>query len=108
MYAGRIVESAGVRDLFNKPNHPYTQALMASVPQMERKDRLFSIEGQPPALHELPPGCRFAARCIYARELCHNEYPAPCLVEEGHTAYCWRLDATWQEEAPVEPTWQSS
>ena len=50
MYAGRIVESADVRDLFNKPNHPYTQALMASVPQMERTDQLFSIEGQAPAL----------------------------------------------------------
>ena len=61
MYAGRIVESADVRDLFNKPNHPYTQALMASVPQMERTERLFAIEGQPPALYALPPGCRLAA-----------------------------------------------
>jgi len=66
MYAGRIVESAGVRDLFNKPKHPYTQALMASVPQMERTDRLFAIDGQPPALYALPPGCRFAARCQHA------------------------------------------
>jgi len=50
MYAGRIVESADVRSLFNSPTHPYTQALIASVPQMDRTDRLFAIEGQPPAL----------------------------------------------------------
>ena len=62
MYAGRVVEDAGVRDLFNEPRHPYTQALMASVPQMERTDRLFAIEGQPPALYALPEGCRFADR----------------------------------------------
>jgi len=97
MYAGRIVESAGVRDLFNKPNHPYTQALMSSVPQMERTDRLFSIEGQPPALYALPPGCRFADRCMHAQERCQNEYPPSFLVEEGHTAHCWKLDSSWKD-----------
>ena len=54
MYAGRIVESADVRSLFNKPTHPYTQALINSVPQMDRTDRLFSIDGQPPALWDGP------------------------------------------------------
>ena len=104
MYAGRIVESAEVRDLFNKPNHPYTQALMASVPQMERTDKLFSIEGQPPALYALPPGCRFADRCAHAKEKCRAEYPARFLVEEAHTADCWILDPDWKELAPVEAT----
>ena len=100
MYAGRIVESAGVRDLFNKPSHPYTQALMASVPQMEKTDRLFSIEGQPPALYALPDGCRFAPRCIHAQERCRGEYPRPYPVTADHTANCLRLDPTWEETTP--------
>ena len=97
MYAGRIVESADVRDLFNKPQHPYTQALMASVPQMDRTDRLFAIEGQPPALYALPPGCRFAERGEYAQTKCHEHYPNPTQVEEGHVAYCWKLEPDWNE-----------
>ena len=100
MYAGRIVESAGVRDLFNRPSHPYTQALMAAVPQMDRTDRLFAIEGQPPALYDLPPGCRFANRCLHAQQRCIEEYPPSYLVNEEHTASCWMLDSTWKEETP--------
>ena len=99
MYAGRIVEEAGVRDLFNKPTHPYSQALMASVPQMERTDRLFAIEGQPPALYDLPPGCRFAARCVHAQERCQGEYPPSFLVGEGHNANCFKMDPSWKDEA---------
>ena len=61
MYAGRIVEQGTVREVFNSPSHPYTQALMSSVPKMEEKvDKLYSIEGQPPALFDLPVGCAFA------------------------------------------------
>ncbi len=100
MYAGRIVESAGVRDLFNKPNHPYTQALMASVPQMDRTDRLFAIEGQPPALYALPTGCRFADRCQHAQPMCHEQYPNLTQVEDGHTAYCWKQEPVWREPGP--------
>ena len=101
MYAGRIVESASVRDLFNKPQHPYTQTLMASVPQMEKTDRLYAIEGQPPALYALPVGCRFADRCQYARDICREQYPPQITTEEGHTADCWMLDPTWAEAEPV-------
>ena len=108
MYAGRIVESAGVRDLFNKPNHPYTQALMAAVPQMEKTDRLFAIEGQPPALYALPEGCRFANRCLYVQDRCIQEYPSAYDVEEAHTAACFRHDPTWQEEKVEESTWQKN
>jgi oligopeptide/dipeptide ABC transporter ATP-binding protein len=108
MYAGRIVESAGVRDLFNKPSHPYTQALMASVPQMERTDRLFAIEGQPPALYALPEGCRFAERCRFAQARCHEQYPAAYSVSDEHHASCFRLDPTWMEEEPGKPVWQRS
>jgi ABC-type dipeptide/oligopeptide/nickel transport system ATPase component len=59
MYAGRIVEQGPVRDIFNQPSHPYTQALIASVPKLEeRVERLYSIDGQPPLLSNLPAGCR--------------------------------------------------
>ena len=95
MYAGRIVESADVRSLFNKPSHPYTQALINSVPQMDRTDRLFSIDGQPPALWDLPEGCRFAERCEHARPQCHQEYPGVLPAGEDHVASCWMLDQSW-------------
>jgi oligopeptide/dipeptide ABC transporter ATP-binding protein len=92
MYAGRIVESAPVWDLFAAPRHPYTQALMAAVPSMEAGiERLQSIEGQPPALHHLPPGCRFAPRCPYADERCHREYPPTFAVGPHQAAACWKL-----------------
>jgi len=91
MYAGRIVESGPVRTLFKAPQHPYTQALMASVPRMEgRVERLPSIDGQPPALHRLPDGCRFAPRCRYAEERCRAEYPPTFAVGALHEAACWR------------------
>ena len=93
MYAGRIVESGPMRTLFRAPRHPYTEALMGSVPRMEaRVDRLRSIEGQPPALHRLPSGCRFAPRCAYADERCHREYPPAFSVGPGHEAACWRAE----------------
>jgi oligopeptide/dipeptide ABC transporter ATP-binding protein len=96
MYAGRIVENGSCRDLFNNPSHPYTQALIASVPKLEeRVERLYSIDGQPPLLSDLPPGCRFEPRCPHAREKCLNEYPPSFAVESGHTADCWRLDPSW-------------
>lgn len=100
MYAGRIVESADVRSLFNNPTHPYTQALIASVPQMDRTDRLFAIEGQPPALYDLPEGCRFAARCDHARTICNDSYPDTLLAGEDHSVSCWMLDNSWAQTAP--------
>jgi oligopeptide/dipeptide ABC transporter ATP-binding protein len=92
MYAGRIVEMGSVRDIFNHPSHPYTEALLASVPKMEEDvARLYSIEGQPPTLHDLPPGCPFAPRCPYVVDRCHNEYPAQFHLSPDHFAACWRL-----------------
>jgi oligopeptide/dipeptide ABC transporter ATP-binding protein len=94
MYAGRPVESGPVRDIFNHPSHPYTQALLRSVPTMDEDvQRLASISGQPPALWDLPEGCRFAARCDHADDRCRREYPPAFTVSEGHTADCWRLEA---------------
>ena len=96
MYAGRVVENGPVREIFNEPSHPYTRALIDSVPKLEeRTERLYSIEGQPPLLSNLPEGCRFADRCDFARDRCLSEYPPSYTVKEGHTADCWRLDESW-------------
>ncbi len=92
MYAGRMAEIAEVRDLFNHPAHPYTEALMKSVPNVEEDvDFLYSIEGQPPALDDLPPGCTFANRCPYVMDRCIEEFPPEFPVAAGHTATCWKL-----------------
>jgi oligopeptide/dipeptide ABC transporter ATP-binding protein len=93
MYAGRIVEHGSVRDIFNNPSHPYTEALLASVPRMDRVvDRLYSIEGQPPPLHDLPVGCAFANRCPVVMDKCIETYPEIKAVSDGHTAACWKVE----------------
>jgi oligopeptide/dipeptide ABC transporter ATP-binding protein len=90
MYAGKIVENAPIRELFNNPQHPYTQALMDSLPKMEQKvKRLYSIEGQPPDLGDLPPGCSFSPRCLKAMDICLQENPGHTVVKEGHILSCW-------------------
>tara|TARA_B100000470_G_C19772106_1_gene383508 strand:- start:450 stop:1439 length:990 start_codon:yes stop_codon:yes gene_type:complete len=92
MYAGKIVEQGSVRDIFNHPSHPYTEALLASVPKLEEDvDRLYSIEGQPPTLHDLPQGCPFAPRCAYVMDRCREDYPTTIQVNDTHSAACWRL-----------------
>jgi oligopeptide/dipeptide ABC transporter ATP-binding protein len=97
MYAGRVVEEGPVREIFNRPSHPYTEALLHSVPSMDEDvERLYSISGQPPALWDLPAGCRFAARCPHAEARCREEYPPSFDVAEGHTAACWRLEKAWR------------
>ena len=93
MYAGRIVETGNVRDIFYSPKHPYTEALLGSLPRLDVDvTRLDSIPGQPPALHDLPPGCPFAPRCKYAMDKCSEEYPPVYTLNEGHSARCWRLE----------------
>ena len=93
MYAGKIVEMGDVREIFNNPSHPYTEALLASVPKLEEDvARLYSIEGQPPTLHDLPPGCPFAPRCQYVMEQCRQAYPPETRLTESHYAACWRLE----------------
>jgi len=90
MYAGKIVESALTRELFNNPVHPYTIALLNSLPKMEVKvDRLYSIEGQPPELHALPLGCSFSPRCPHVMEVCLKNYPLQKEITSGHYASCW-------------------
>ena len=102
MYAGRIIEQGDVRDIFSRPAHPYTQALINSVPKLEeRVARLYSIDGQPPLLSNLPEGCRFAPRCEYVNEQCYAAYPPSYQLDEGHHADCFALDAEWQGK-PIE------
>lgn len=92
MYAGRIMETATTSEIFKSPKHPYTVALINSVPSLDRKeDRLYSIEGQPPPLLNLPPGCRFAPRCSEAAEACHKKQPPVVDVNEGHSVACWEV-----------------
>jgi oligopeptide/dipeptide ABC transporter ATP-binding protein len=92
MYAGRVVESGPVREIFNRPSHPYTQALLSSVPSMEEDvERLYSIPGQPPALWDLPPGCRFAPRCAHVEDRCRRDYPPAVTVGDDHVASCWMV-----------------
>ncbi len=92
MYAGKIVETASVRELFNNPQHPYTIGLVNSVPRLDRKlERLASIEGQPPVLLNLPPGCRFAPRCYAAFDRCREQEPPEVRAGDEHTASCWKV-----------------
>ena len=97
MYAGRIVEQGGIHEIFDNPSHPYTQALLGSIPRMEeRVERLTAIEGQPPALFALPQGCRFAVRCPHVHDRCEETYPAEFTGADGHTAACWLLEEKWK------------
>ena len=92
MYAGKIVETATTRELFKAPKHPYTTALINSVPRLDRKDdRLYSIEGQPPSLMNLPPGCRFFPRCSIALEVCGEQEPPEVEIGDEHSVSCWRV-----------------
>ena len=92
MYAGRIVEQSSVEDMFDYPAHPYTEALLQSVPDLDIDvDTLPSIEGQPPSLDALPVGCAFAPRCLHAYERC-EDYPPEFVVAPGHTSRCWRAE----------------
>jgi oligopeptide/dipeptide ABC transporter ATP-binding protein len=93
MYAGRIVETAPVKQLFASPAHPYTQALLASVPRLdtERSERLPMIPGQPPDLLAMPVGCPFRPRCPHAHDRC-GEMPGWTESEPGHAARCWLLE----------------
>ena len=93
MYAGRIVEAGTTQDIFYRNAHPYTQALLKSLPSPDttRDEKLTAIPGTPPDLINPPVGCAFAARCKHCMKLCQEEYPPEFQVGEGHTASCWLL-----------------
>jgi oligopeptide/dipeptide ABC transporter ATP-binding protein len=90
MYAGKIVEHGSVRDIFKRPGHPYTQALLAALPDpLHPERRLEAILGRVPSPLMLPPGCAFCARCKHAFEPCPSELPPLFGLEAGHSAACW-------------------
>jgi oligopeptide/dipeptide ABC transporter ATP-binding protein len=90
MYAGKLVERAPVRTIFNQPAHPYTEALLQAVPKLtDRSKRLWSIEGQPPDLANPPAGCPFNPRCPQAEDRCRREVPPEFQVGENHYTRCW-------------------
>ena len=92
MYAGKIIETGSAEEIYHNPRHPYTLALLNSVPRLDASERvkLDAIEGLPPDLVNLPEGCSFAPRCKYIYERCVEETPTLVEANEGHTSACWR------------------
>ncbi|MEV6669477.1 ABC transporter ATP-binding protein [Streptomyces sp. NPDC051162] len=89
MYAGRIVETAPVLDLYAAPAHPYTRGLLDSIPRLDRKGKqLYAIKGLPPNLTAIPPGCPFNPRCPRARDICRTDRPPLFTVAPGRTSAC--------------------
>ena len=91
MYGGQVVEHADTRELFRSPRHPYTRALMETIPALEgeRPERLLSISGTPPTLNAKPSSCPFAPRCAHAFDRCLKENPQIRQVAAGHDVACW-------------------
>ncbi len=91
MYAGRVVEEAPVKSLYADPRHPYTLGLLGSLPRLDetRRSKLKCIDGLPPDLIDLPPGCPFEPRCGYAIDKCREERPMLEAVGPGHRSACW-------------------
>jgi len=93
MYLGRIVETGNWREIFERPAHPYTQTLIAAIPDPLRRAPLATTKGEPPNPLNPPDGCAFNPRCRHAEAVCHRE-PAPSLETrpDGHAVRCWRAD----------------
>ena len=91
MYAGKIIESGTIDDIFYRPHHPYTWGLLKSVPRLDskQKENLMPIDGTPPDLFAPPVGCGFAARCEYCMSICKEIQPEFLQVADGHHSACW-------------------
>ena len=100
VYAGQVVEQSDVKDLFNKPVHPYTEALLKSIPKIDtnKNRRLLTIKGNVPSLKEIPSGCRFHPRCPLATEKCRSEEPPLFKADNDRVSKCWIADPDLQEE----------
>ena len=94
MYAGEIVERGTARDIFYHQQHPYTWALLQSVPRIDDEDKsiLTTIEGNIPDMIKPPKGCSFCTRCPYAMEICEEQKPEVTKITEEHSAACWLMD----------------
>jgi oligopeptide/dipeptide ABC transporter ATP-binding protein len=97
MYAGKIVEQGPVRELFRAAKHPYTQALLGSMPKLGSKEPLFAIPGQPPNLAYLPAGCAFHPRCAHAMPQCTMREPGDRSIGPNWTAKCWLVNEQAKE-----------
>ena len=95
MYAGKIIETSSAEKVYADPRHPYTLGLLNSVPRLDQAsgEKLIPIEGLPPDLGHLPPGCAFYPRCTYRVDKCKEEYPPLQMVAENHYSACW-VDVT--------------
>lgn len=93
MYAGKVVETGAAKDIFYNPSHPYTVALLNSLPKHDtnKSDKLSSIPGTPPDLLDPPKGCAFASRCEKCMKICQNKQPPIFKLNDGHEASCWLL-----------------
>ena len=90
MYAGKIVEEISVTSLFDHPAHPYTEGLLRSIPSLDKPVHRFpAIEGSPPVVDRLPPGCAFAPRCPRVMDVCRKEYPPRIELDPEHRVACW-------------------
>jgi oligopeptide/dipeptide ABC transporter ATP-binding protein len=98
MYAGKIVEMQPVRGLFYHPRHPYTKALLDSIPKLGTKEPLYGIPGQPPDLSDLPTGCSFHPRCQHAFDRCRSQEPFEQSIGNGGTARCWLVSQEFARE----------
>lgn len=97
MYAGKVVEEASVKDIFDHPKHPYTEGLLHSIPQIDQaytleKERLQEIPGVVPSLFHVPKGCSFHPRCQRTMEICRREPPGLFRVEQNHFSRCWLVE----------------
>jgi len=99
MYAGEIVEIGSAEDVLIRPQHPYTQRLLNSIPRLGSNEAPQFIPGAPPDLTDPPPGCRFHPRCPFAFDPCDRESPPIFTIEEGHEARCWLLGSTGSPRA---------
>jgi len=95
MYLGRVVESAPTAELYARPNHPYTQALLAEVPTLDKRKRTYTpVKGEIPSPLHPPSGCHFHPRCPHAMARCREEIPALREIASGHVSACHLNDAT--------------
>ena len=106
MYAGKIVETAAAKTLYEQPRHPYTLGLLKSVPRLDqsRKTKLEVIEGAPPDLINMPPGCSFYPRCTFRVDRCAQEVPPMQAVGDKHQAACWEWPRVAEAAAKVKVT----
>jgi oligopeptide/dipeptide ABC transporter ATP-binding protein len=101
MYAGRVIERGSAAEIYADPRHPYTLGLLRSVPRLDEpiRAKLDPIEGQPPDLTRLPPGCAFAPRCAFRVDRCSEVPPLAAIGAPGHMSACWEAERLAKEVA---------